>query len=86
MGFRILAGIAALQFVLCLGLREVVLDDGTSHSSSTTANLNREEMEMGDLGNGKTGVEMEVVEVGKGKDGTEDSKNKDGAICVVGAN
>lgn len=31
LGFRILAGIAAVQFVLCLGLREVKLDDGSKN-------------------------------------------------------
>ena len=29
LGFRILAGIAVLQLVLCLGLKKVVLDDGS---------------------------------------------------------
>ncbi len=28
LGFRILAGIAVFKFVLCLGLKRVVLDDG----------------------------------------------------------
>lgn len=59
-----------------------MLDDGTN--GSTTAN--KEEMEMGDLGSGKTGVEMEVVEKGEGTEGAEESKNQDGLIRVVGAN
>jgi len=57
LGFKILAGIAVLQFVLCLGLREVVLDDGTN------AKNEGQEIEMGDVGKGddkrgETGVEV----------------------------
>ena len=37
LGFRILAGVAVFQFVLCLGLARVVLLDNTSSPSVTQA-------------------------------------------------
>ena len=36
LGFRILAGIAVFKFVMCLGLKEVVLNDGKMKTSRTS--------------------------------------------------
>ncbi|TCD62518.1 hypothetical protein EIP91_006767, partial [Steccherinum ochraceum] len=48
LGFRILAGIAALQFILCLGLRKVVFDDGTKGKEEDKG-INVMEMEVVDV-------------------------------------
>ncbi|KAH8091402.1 major facilitator superfamily domain-containing protein [Cristinia sonorae] len=55
LGFRILAGIAVLQFVLCLGLREVVLDDGKKRDRAR--GVEDATMEMQDVVGGQREVE-----------------------------
>lgn len=56
MGFRILAGIAVLQLVLCLGLKKVVLQDGSKQE--------REEVELRTLESTRADVmpEVEIID------------------------